>query len=146
MISSLNQTQMVESGLMGGFWYRALVDAKDTRNVTYHDQIKTTPYHFIHGEPKNLSKFRAFGCRTQTPYLKEDRQEKGKHIPRAVEASRGVNISFAQESSGYCHIYIYIPTLKKAIITNHIRFTYVTQDRRGHPGYRAVQLRHTSHQ
>ena len=24
--------------------------------------------------------------------------------------------------------------------------TYVTQDRRGHPDYRAVQLRHTSHQ
>ena len=26
------------------------------------------------------------------------------------------------------------------------RITYVTQDRRGHPDYRAVQLRHTSHQ
>ena len=30
--------------------------------------------------------------------------------------------------------------------SQHTMFTHVTQDRRGHPGYRAVQLRHTSHQ
>ena len=40
-----------------GIERRALVNAKDARNVTYHDQIKTNPYYFIHGEPKNLSKF-----------------------------------------------------------------------------------------
>ena len=47
----------VESGLMGGFWYRALVDNKDARNVRYHDRIKTTLHYFILGEPKNLSNF-----------------------------------------------------------------------------------------
>ena len=74
-LSLLSRTQMVESGLMGKFWYRALVNAKDTRNVTYHDCIKTTPHHFIYGEPKNLSKFRALGCRAY-PYLNEDCREK----------------------------------------------------------------------
>ena len=83
----LNRTQMAESRLMGKFWYQALVNAKDRRNATYHDRINTTPHYFIHGEPKNLSKFRAFGCRVY-PYLNEDREHKGKHIPRAVE---GVN-------------------------------------------------------
>ena len=100
---------------MGKFWYRALVNAKDTRNVTYHDSIKTTPHYFIHAEPKNLSKFRAFGCRAY-PYLNEDRQEKGKHIPRAVV---GVNLGFFQESSGYV---IYTPFSQKVIVTNHVRF------------------------
>ena len=36
-------TQMVESGLARGFWYRGLAHAKDVRNVTY-DLIKTTPH------------------------------------------------------------------------------------------------------
>ena len=73
-IMILNRTQMVESGLLDGFWYRALVNAKDARNVTDHDRIKTTPYYFMHGEPKNLSKFRAFGCRA-CQYLNEDCRE-----------------------------------------------------------------------
>ena len=47
------------NGSVGVNWrilYRALVNAKDARNVTYHNSIKTTPYYFIHGEPTNLSK------------------------------------------------------------------------------------------
>ena len=102
-------TQMVESGLMGDLWYQALVKLSMSmlriREIpTLHDCIKTTPHYFIHGEPKNLSKLRAFGCRAY-PYLNEDRREKGnsKHIPRAVD---GVNVGFSQESSGY-FIYIY---------------------------------------
>ena len=98
---TLNRTQIVESGLMGKFWYRALVNAKDTRNVTHHDRIKTTPHYFIHREPKNLSKFRAFECRTY-PYLNEDRQEKGKHIPRAA---KGVNLGFLKKAVGMSYIY-----------------------------------------
>ena len=103
LLMILNRTQMVESGLMGKFWYRAVVNAKDTRNATYYDCLKTTPHLFIHGDPKHLSKFRAFGCRSY-PDLHENRREKGKHIPRVVE---GVNLGFSQESSGYV-IYIYI--------------------------------------
>jgi hypothetical protein len=57
----------------GKFWYRALVHAKDARNATYHDRIKTTPHYHIHGEPKNSSMFRAFGCRTYL-YLNDDRE------------------------------------------------------------------------
>ena len=77
-IMLLNRTQMIESGLLGGFWFQALVtsngSAKDERNVAYHYQIKTTPYYFMHGEPKNLSKFWAFGCR-EYPYLKTAEKE-----------------------------------------------------------------------
>lgn len=46
-------------------------------------------------------------------YLNEDRREKGKHLPRAAE---GVNLGFSQEGSGCV---IYIPSMKKTIVTNH---------------------------
>ena len=49
-------------------------------------------------------------------YLNEDRREKGKHLPRAAE---GVNLGFSQEGSGCV---IYIPSMKKTIVTNHVRF------------------------
>jgi len=58
----------------GKFWYRALAHAKDARSATYHDRIKATPHYFINGEPKNLSKFRAFGRRAY-PNLNDDRRE-----------------------------------------------------------------------
>ena len=51
---------MVESGLKGGFCDRALVNAKGAINITYHDRIETTPYYFIHRDPKNFSKVLAF--------------------------------------------------------------------------------------
>jgi transposase InsO family protein len=44
LIKSLNllvRLQMVESGMTGMFWFRALRTAKDARNATYHERIKT---------------------------------------------------------------------------------------------------------
>ena len=79
-IMLLNRTQMAESG--PGSKGRALVNANDARNVIYHDSdsINTTPHYLIHGEPKSLSKFRAFWCLVY-PYLTEDCHKRGKHKP-----------------------------------------------------------------
>ena len=108
----LKRTQMVESALMGGFCYRALVSAKDARNVTCHNRIKTPPLYFIRGKPKNLSRFRAFGCRAYL-YL----NEASTYLEaRAVE---GMNLGFSQENSGHV---ICIPSWKKTMTTNRVRF------------------------
>ena len=87
---------MVESGLKGGFWYRALVNAKDTRNVTYHDQIKTTLHYFILGEQHSDVEHTHTSMKTT---------EKGKHVRRAVD---GVNLGFSQRVSRkqwVCHMH-----------------------------------------
>ncbi len=39
----------------------------------------------MHGEKKDVSRFRAFGCRAWV-HLNSERREKGKHTPRAIEA------------------------------------------------------------
>ena len=96
-IMLLNWTQMVESGLIGVFWYRALVTAEDERNVIDHDQIKTTEHYFVRSVCPNFghSVVRWSGI----PCLNEDSSEleRGKHIPRAIE---GVNLGFSQECRG----------------------------------------------
>ena len=108
---------MAESGLAGRFWFRALVSSRDARNVTYHERIKTTPHMLVFGQPKNVSRFRAFGCR---PYmtLNEERRGPGKLAPRALE---GINLGFASDSntSGYV---IFFPATGKTLISNQIRF------------------------
>ena len=111
----LTRTQLAESGLGGKYWFRSLVSAKDARNATYHARIKTTPHYFIFGKPKNVSKFRAFGCRAY-PYLNEDWRENGKHVLRAAE---GINLGFDTNSSGYV---IHVPSTGKTYVTNNVRF------------------------
>jgi hypothetical protein len=67
---------MVQSGLGGMFWFRAHVSAKDARNATYHERIKTTPHKMIYDQPKDLSKFRAFRCKAIMT-LNKDRRGPG---------------------------------------------------------------------
>ena len=81
----LGRSVMVESGLGGQFWFSAMMAAKDARNATFKERIATTPWMMMHGRKRDVSKFRAFGCRAYI-YLDEDRRRKGKHVPRAVEA------------------------------------------------------------
>jgi hypothetical protein len=62
-INSLNllvRQQVVESGMTGMFWFRAFITAKDAKNATYHECIKTTQHMLVYCQPKNLSKFLAF--------------------------------------------------------------------------------------
>jgi hypothetical protein len=93
---------MVESGLGGIFWFLALVSAKDPRNATYHERIKTTPHKMIYCQPKDLSKLRAFGCKAIMT-LNKDRRGPGKIRPRGME---GVNLGFASDSRGYVVIFL----------------------------------------
>ncbi len=84
-LMKLGQSVMVESGLGGQFWFSAMMAAKDARNATFKERISTTQWMLMHGRKRDVSKFRAFGCRAYI-YLHEDLLGKGKHIPRAVEA------------------------------------------------------------
>ena len=123
----LVRPQMAESGMAGRFWFRALISARDGRNVTYHERIKTTPHKMIFGESKNVSRFRAFGCRAYM-FLNEERRGPGKLAPRALE---GINLGFASDSntSGYV---IWIPAKRKTYITNQVRFDETVYPYRKH--------------
>ena len=57
------RTVMAESGLGGRFWFKAAAAGKDARNVTYKERIGMSPYQAMFGEKKDISDFRAFGCR-----------------------------------------------------------------------------------
>ncbi len=93
-IKSLNllvSLQMVESGT-GMFGLRT---AKDARNATYHEHIKTTPHMLVYGQPKNLSKFREFRC-SAFMTLHKDRRGPGKNATKAFE---GIDLGFATDSN-----------------------------------------------
>ena len=81
----LARTVMAESGLGGRFWFKAACAGKDARNVTYKQRLGSTPYTCMYGDVKDVSRFRAFGCRAYV-YLNAERRENGKHTPRALEA------------------------------------------------------------
>ncbi len=51
----------------------------------------------MYGEQKDVSNFRAFGCRAWV-YLDKQRREKGKHTPRAKQA---VNVGFVPNMSAW---------------------------------------------
>ena len=81
------RTVTAESGLGGSFWFKAAAAGKAARNVTFKERIGMSPYQAMygHGEKRDVSDFRAFGCRAWV-YLDKQRLEKGKHTPRAKEA------------------------------------------------------------
>ena len=74
-----------------------------------------TPYQAMYGEKKDVSNFRAFQCRAWV-YLDKQRQEKGKHTPRAKEA---VYVGFVLNMSAWA---FQVPEDKKIKTTNQVRF------------------------
>jgi hypothetical protein len=108
---------MVESGLGGQFWFSAMMAAKDARNATFKERIATTPWMMMHGRKRDVSKFRAFGCRAYI-YLDEDRRRKGKHVPRAVEA---INLGFATDHNMSAYKF-YVPSTRKIMLCNQAKF------------------------
>jgi hypothetical protein len=116
---TLARSVMVESGLGGQFWFSTAMEAKDSHNVTYKESIRMTLYLCMYGRKKDISKFRAFGCQAYMYHdLNEEQRGKGKHIPRAGEAT---NLGFATDHniSGYK---LYIPSTRKIAISNEARF------------------------
>ena len=106
---------MVESGLGGRFWFRSALAGRDARNATYKERIGTTPWRRMHGEMRDVSKFRAFGCRAWV-YLDKERRENGKHTPRAVKA---INLGFKTNTSTYC---FFILETNKLMTSNQAKF------------------------
>ncbi len=72
-----------------------MTQTTDARHVTFKECIGMPPYQAMYGEKRDDSDFRAFGCRAWV-YLDKQRQEKGKHMPRAKEA---VYVGFADNIS-----------------------------------------------
>ena len=109
------RTVMVESGLGGRFWFRAATIGKDARNVTFKKRIGTTLHQAMYGEKKDVSDYRAFGCRA---YVYEDKQRRanGKHTPRAKEA---MYVGFVPNTSAWA---FWIPEDKEIRTTNQARF------------------------
>ena len=54
---------MAESGLGGRFSFKAACAGKDASNVTYKQRLGSTPYTCMYDDVKDVSRFRAFGCR-----------------------------------------------------------------------------------
>ena len=79
------RTVMVESDLVGRFWLRAATAGKDARNETFKERIGMSPHQAMYGDKKDVSDYRAFGCRA---YIYEDKQcrANGMHTPSAKEA------------------------------------------------------------
>ena len=108
---------MAELGMGGRFWFKSAlqVAAWDASNATYKERIGTTPWRRMHGEMRDVSRFRAFGCRAWV-HLNKDRRENGKHTPRAVEA---INLGFEPNTSAYT---FFIPETQKLMSSNQGRF------------------------
>ena len=96
-VMMLSRTIMVESGLGGRFWFKSALAGCEDRNVTYKARIGTSPWNLMHGEKKDLSRFRVFGYRAWV-HLNSERIGKGKHTPPAIEA---IHLGFQPNTSAY---------------------------------------------
>ena len=113
----LSRTIMVESGLggPGQFWFKSASAGCEARNVTYKARIGTSPWKLMHGEKKDFSPFRAFGCRVWV-HLNSERRRKGKHTPRAIEV---IYLGFQPNTSSWT---FFIPERNTMIPSNQAQF------------------------
>ncbi len=74
-----------------------------------------TPHQAMYGEKRDVSDFRALGCRAWV-YLDKQRREKGKHTPRAKEA---IYVGYANNMSAWT---LWIPEDKKIMTSNQVKF------------------------
>jgi hypothetical protein len=102
------RTVMVESGLGGRFWFRAAAAGIHARNATFKARIGTTHRHLMYRQKKDVSGFRAFGCRAWV-YIDPQRRAKGKHTPRAEEA---IYVGFAINTSAWS---FHVPERQKIV-------------------------------
>jgi hypothetical protein len=119
-------TITAESGLSGRFWFKAAL-AGQWRHVMlamlqgahrYKESISTTPWRQMHGEMRDVSRFRAFGCSAWV-YLNSDRRGNGKHTASEVEA---INIGFERNKSAYCRM---IPEENNLMASNQTIFVSI---------------------
>jgi hypothetical protein len=77
-IMLLAKTIMAESGAAGRFWFRTAVTGKDARNATHNTRLGTSQHAFLYGEPRDVSRFRAFGCRAYVHLNQDSRNMQGR--------------------------------------------------------------------
>ena len=53
-VMRFSRTMMAESGLGGGFWFKAACAGKDASNVTYKQRLGSTPYTCMYGDVKRV--------------------------------------------------------------------------------------------
>ncbi len=106
---------MVESGLGGRFWFKSAMTGCEAWNVIHKERIGTTPWRLMHGGKKDVSLFRAFGCRAWV-YLNKERWETGKHTQRVVEA---IHLEFEGNTSAYS---FFISEKKTIMSSNQAQF------------------------
>ncbi len=75
-----------------------------------------THHQAMHGEKRDVSDFRAFGCRAWV-YLDNLQREKGKHSPRAKEA---MYVGFTNNMNAWA---LWIPEDKKFMTSNQVKFS-----------------------
>jgi hypothetical protein len=69
----------------------------------------------MYGEPKDVSRYRPFGCRAWV-HLNSDKREKGKHNPRGQEA---IYLGFEPNTSAWSY---FIPDKQQLWSTNQAQF------------------------
>ncbi len=111
-----HETWPIGDGLGGQFWFSAMMAAKDARNATFKERIGSTPWMLMHGRKRDVSKFRAFGCRAYI-YIDEERRGKGKHIPGEVEA---INLGFATDHKMSAYRF-YVSFTRKIMLCNQAK-------------------------
>ncbi len=96
---------------MGG----PLQKAKTPANVTFKERIGMSPHQAMCSEKKDVSDYRAFGCKAYV-YQDKQRREKGKHTPKAKEA---VYVGFVPNMSVWAFL---ISEDKKKMALNQVKF------------------------
>ncbi len=117
-IMLIARTVMAEFGLGGRFWLKAAADGTDALNAIFKARIKTSPHQALFGAPKDVSRFRAFGCKAVV-YLNKERRENVKHTARGMMGIDAINLGFARNTNAYV---LYIPERKTLMISNQVQF------------------------
>ena len=74
---------MAESGMGGQFWFSATMDGVNCMNATFKKRLRTMPHEKVYGSKKDVSKFRAFGCRVYMHH-NQGRREKGEGLKLSI--------------------------------------------------------------
>ncbi len=115
--TGLTTCSMAESGMVGKFWFKAATNWKNCRNVTYKRSINSTPYRELYGKEKDVSRFRQYGC-LAFMHIHEDRSEKGKTAPRAIQV---IHLGFAMDTNTSAYV-VYKLATDKLLTTNQLVF------------------------
>ena len=100
-IMMISRTVMVESGLGGRFWFKSALAAVEARNATYKERIGTTPWRRMHGERRDVARFRAFGCRAWVHLIRRGEKRVSKRRELLRQSTSGLSPTRARIRSSF---------------------------------------------